>query len=138
MDAVTVPSFCNHERQDFSCKITDAVYQMVQNCGTQQFCEDGSCWDTAYPPDADFARTVAYLEAQREAGKYLEPSGLQVFKGFHNTCTKKLFGLVNCCNKGGTNALSMFNNLSLALNAISTVGKASFSSAIVAAFPSST
>ena len=128
MDAVTVPSFCNHERQDFSCKITDAVYQTVQNCGTQQFCEDGSCWDTAYPPDADFARTVAYLEAQREAGKYLDPSGLQVFKGFHNTCTKKLFGLVNCCNKGGTNALSMFTNLSLALNAISTVGKASFSS----------
>ena len=84
--------------------------------------------DTAYPPDADFARTVSYLEAQREAGKYLDPSGLQVFKGFHNTCTKKLFGLVNCCNKGGTNALSMFTNLSLALNAISTVGKASFSS----------
>jgi conjugal transfer mating pair stabilization protein TraN len=128
MDAVTVPSFCNHERQDFTCKIADAVYQTVQNCGTQQFCEDGSCWDTAYPPDADFARTVAYLEAQREAGKYLDPSGLQVFKGFHNTCTKKLFGLVNCCNKGGTNAISMFNNLSLALNAISTVGKASFSS----------
>ena len=128
MDAVTVPPFCNHERQDFSCKIADAVYQTVQNCGTQQFCEDGSCWDTGYPPDADFARTVAYLEAQREAGKYLDPSGLQVFKGFHNTCTKKLFGLVNCCNKGGTNALSMFTNLSLALNAISTVGKASFSS----------
>jgi conjugal transfer mating pair stabilization protein TraN len=128
MDAVTVPSFCNHERQDFTCKIADAVYQTVQNCGTQQFCEDGSCWDTAYPPDADFARTVSYLEAQREAGKYLDPSGLQVFKGFHNTCTKKLFGLVNCCNKGGTNAISMFTNLSLALNAISTVGKASFSS----------
>jgi conjugal transfer mating pair stabilization protein TraN len=128
MDAVTVPSFCNHERQDFSCKIADAVYQTVQNCGTQQFCEDGSCWDTGHPPDPDFARTVAYLEAQREAGKYLEPSGLQVFKGFHNTCTKKLFGLVNCCNKGGTNALSMFTNLSLALNAVSTVGKASFSS----------
>lgn len=128
MDTITVPPFCSHERQDFTCKIADAVYQTVQNCGTQQFCEDGTCWNTAYPPDADFARTVAYLEAQREAGKYLDPSGLQVFKGFHNTCTKKLFGLVNCCNKGGTNALSMFTNLSLALNAISTVGKASFSS----------
>jgi conjugal transfer mating pair stabilization protein TraN len=68
MDAVTVPSFCNHERQDFTCKIADAVYQTVQNCGTQQFCGNGSCWDTAYPPDGDFARTVAYLEAQREAG----------------------------------------------------------------------
>src|SRR5438132_7887451 len=40
----------------------------------------------------------------------------------------QLIGQVNGCNKGGTNALSIFNNLSLALNAISTVGKASFSS----------
>src|SRR6202158_4910645 len=40
-DAVTVPYFCNHERQDFRCKRTYAVYQTVQNCGTQQFCEDG-------------------------------------------------------------------------------------------------
>lgn len=53
---------------------------------------------------------------------------MQVFKGFHNTCTKKLFGLVNCCNRGGTNALSMFTNLSLALRAIPIVGKAAFSS----------
>src|SRR5437762_4359789 len=32
-------------------KITDAVYQTVQYCGSQQFCVSGSCWDTAYPPD---------------------------------------------------------------------------------------
>ena len=69
-----------------------------------------------------------YLEAEREAGKYLDASQLQVFKGFHNTCTKKLFGLVNCCNRGGTNALSMFTDLSMAMNAVSTVGKAAFSS----------
>lgn len=128
MDTVTTPPFCSHERQDFTCKIADAVYQTVQNCGTQQFCPGGSCWDTGYPPDAGFARTVAYLEAQREAGKYLDPSGLQVFKGFHNTCTKKLFGLVNCCNRGGTSAGSLFTNLSLAVNAVSTVGRAAFSS----------
>ncbi len=55
------------------------------------------------------------------------PSQLQVFKGFHNTCTKKLFDLVNCCNRGGTQALTMFTDLSLAVNAVSTVGKAAFS-----------
>ena len=127
-DTITSPPFCSHERLDFSCRVADPVTQTVQNCGTQTFCEGGSCWDTSYPPDGDFARSVAYLEAQREAGKYLDASQLQVFKGFHNTCTKKLFGLVNCCNRGGTNAISMFTNLSMAVNAISTVGKAGFSS----------
>jgi conjugal transfer mating pair stabilization protein TraN len=127
-DTITSPPFCSHERLDFSCRVADPVTQTVQNCGTQAFCDGGSCWDTSYPPDADFARSVAYLEAQREAGKYLDASQLQVFKGFHNTCSKKLFGLVNCCNRGGTNAISMFTNLSMAVNAIATVGKAGFSS----------
>jgi conjugal transfer mating pair stabilization protein TraN len=127
-DTITAPPFCSHERLDFSCRIADPVMQTVQNCGAQTFCEGGRCWDTSYPPDADFAQSVAYLEAQREAGKYLDASRMQVFKGFHNTCTKKLFGLVNCCNRGGTKALTLFTDLSLAVNAISTVGKAGFSS----------
>ena len=127
-DTITNPPFCSHARQDFQCRTADPVTQTVQNCGTQTFCEGGTCWDTSHPPDTDFARSVAYLEAEREAGKYLDASQLQVFKGFHNTCTKKLFGLVNCCNRGGTNALSMFTNLSMAINAVSTVGKAAFSS----------
>lgn len=127
-DTVTQPPFCSHERIDYSCRVADPVTQTVENCGTQTFCEGGQCWDTRHPPDPDFARAVTYLEAQREAGKYLDASDLQVFKGFHNTCTKKLFGLVNCCNRGGTGALTLFNNLSLAVNAVSAVGKAGFSS----------
>jgi conjugal transfer mating pair stabilization protein TraN len=127
-DTITQPPFCSQARQDFRCRIADPVTQRVENCGTQTFCMGGTCWDASHPPDPDFARSVAYLEAGREAGKYLDASQLQVFKGFHNTCTKKLFGLVNCCNRGGTNALAMFTDLSLAINAASRVGKAAFSS----------
>ena len=76
--------------------------------GTQQFCTEGTCWDTGHPPDTDFARTVTLLEAQREAGKYLDVNALRVFKGFDNRCDKKLFGLVNCCNRGGTGASGLF------------------------------
>jgi conjugal transfer mating pair stabilization protein TraN len=126
-DTITQPPFCSHARLDFQCQTAAPVMQTVQNCGTQTFCEGGTCWDTSYPPDPDFAQSVAYLEAQREAGKYLDASQLQVFKGFHNTCTKKLFELVNCCNRGGTQALTMFTDLSVAVNAVSTVGKAAFS-----------
>ena len=63
-------------------------------------------------PDADFARAVAGLEAQREAGRYLDPNTLEVFRGYDNRCRKKLFGLVNCCKGGGTDG-SLFSTFSL-------------------------
>src|SRR5262249_24403469 len=67
--------------------------------------------NTAYAPDADFAKAVTGLEAQREAGKYLDPNSLQVFRGTDDRCRKKLAGLVNCCKKGGGqgSAFSDFN-----------------------------
>lgn len=123
----TVP-VCTAYRQDFSCRITDAVYRTVEDCGAQSFCGGGVCSDASYPPDEDFARAVAFMEAAREAGKYLDPATLRVFKGFDNRCTKKLFGLVNCCNKGGTPARSLFSNYSIASSAVSTIGKAAVSS----------
>ena len=107
---------CSIYEQSYSCKIADGKTTTVTNCGTQTFCISGNCFDTGYPPDADFAKAVTVLEAQREAGKYLDPNSLQVFKGFDNRCKKKLFGLVNCCNKGGTDG-SLFSNLNLILGA---------------------
>jgi conjugal transfer mating pair stabilization protein TraN len=77
---------------------------------------DGNCFATGYPADADFAKSVAMLEAQREAGKYVDPSSLRVFKGHDNRCRKKLFGLVNCCKGGGVDG-SLFSNLNLILAA---------------------
>jgi hypothetical protein len=100
----------------------------MEDCGAQSFCTDGACFDTSHPPDEDFARTVAYLEASREAGKYLDASNLRVFRGFDNRCAKKLFGLVNCCNRGGTPAWSLFSNLSIAQSAVGGLGRASTSS----------
>jgi conjugal transfer mating pair stabilization protein TraN len=122
------PKLCTHERKEFSCLVRDAVNEDVANCNNQTFCSDGKCWESGYPPDKDFASTVTYLEASREAGKYLDPNSLRVFKGYANRCVKKLGGLVDCCKRGGTNALTSMTNLSLALSAASTIGKAGFSS----------
>ena len=118
---------CTAYRQDFTCRLTDAVYQSIEDCGAQSFCAGGVCSDASYPPDQDFARSVAFMEAAREAGRYLDPATLRVFKGFDNRCRKKLFGLVNCCNKGGTSAGSLFTNYSIASSAVSTIGKAAVS-----------
>jgi conjugal transfer mating pair stabilization protein TraN len=126
-DATFTPPACTAYRQDFTCRITDPVYRTIEDCGAQSFCAGGICSDASYPPDQDFARAVAFMEAAREAGRYLDPATLRVFKGYDNRCRKKLFGLVNCCNKGGTSARSLFSNYAIASSAVSTLGKAAVS-----------
>lgn len=103
---------CMLYEQTWQCRVATGTTSTVTNCGGQQFCLDGRCFDTGHSPDADFARAVAGLEAQREAGQYLDPNTLEVFKGFDNRCRKKLFGLVNCCKGGGTDG-SLFTTLGL-------------------------
>ena len=103
---------CMLYEQTWQCRVGTGTTSTVTNCSGQQFCLDGHCFDTGYTPDADFARAVAGMEAQREAGHYLDPNTLEVFKGFDNRCRKKLFGLVNCCNGGGTDG-SLFSTMSL-------------------------
>lgn len=107
---------CQLFEQTYQCKVVGGTTSTVANCGTQQFCMEGNCFSTAYQPDSDFAKSVAMLEAQREAGKYFDPNSLSVFNGYDNRCRKKLFGLVNCCSGDGFN-MSLFTNLNLILAA---------------------
>ena len=107
---------CALFEQTYSCKVASGTTQTITNCGNQSFCVEGNCFATGYTPDADFAKAVAILEATREAGQYLDPASLQVFKGADNRCRKKLFGLVNCC-KGAGSDTSLFSNLNLILGA---------------------
>lgn len=107
---------CSLFEQSYSCKVASGATSTVTNCGNQSFCMSGNCFNTSHLPDTDFAKAVAVMEAQREAGKYLDPNSLEVFKGFDNRCRKKLFGLVNCCRNGGSSG-SLFSNLNLILGA---------------------
>jgi conjugal transfer mating pair stabilization protein TraN len=101
---------CMVYEQTWQCRVASGTTSTVTNCGSQQFCIDGQCFDTSHAPDADFARAVAGLEVQREAGRYLDPNTLEVFKGYDNRCRKKLFGLVNCCKGGGTERLAVHHH----------------------------
>jgi conjugal transfer mating pair stabilization protein TraN len=107
---------CMLYEQTWQCKVSSGSTSTITNCGGQQFCLDGKCFDTAYAPDPDFAKVVAGLEVEREAGKYVDPASLLVFQGHDNRCRKKLFGLVNCC-KGAGSSGSLFSNLNLILSA---------------------
>ena len=108
----TPQGLCTVFEQAWQCKTASGTRSTVTNCGDRRFCLDGNCFDTSHTPDPDFARAVAGLEIQREAGRYIDPDTLEVFKGFDNRCRKKLFGLVNCCKGGGTSG-SLFSTMSL-------------------------
>lgn len=102
--------------QTYACQVGTGPATTVTDCGSQSFCLSGNCFDTGHPPDGDFARTVSVLEAQREAGQYLDPDTLQVFTGRDNRCRDKLFGLANCCKGGGADG-SLLSTASLVAGA---------------------
>jgi conjugal transfer mating pair stabilization protein TraN len=112
----STPGVCMLYEQTWQCTVSSGSSSTITNCGSQRFCLDGRCFDTAYAPDADFAKVVTGLEVQREAGKYIDPSSLVVFRGYDNRCRKKLFGLVNCCKGSGAGS-SLFSDLDLILAA---------------------
>nr|WP_255572542.1 MULTISPECIES: conjugal transfer protein TraN [Acidovorax] len=67
----------------------------ASSCPSNVFCLGSNCFNTSYTNDADFARSMTYMEAAREAGVYLDTTNMRVFKGEDNRCRDRL--LKNCC-----------------------------------------
>jgi len=107
---------CIDEKKVYRCVSRPEQSTTVANCSGQTFCKDGQCFDTGYENDEDFAKAITAMEAARQAGTYMDPNSLEIFKGVTSKCKVKLFGLVNCCKKksGGAG----MSNASMALGAV--------------------
>jgi conjugal transfer mating pair stabilization protein TraN len=90
---------CEVAENRYTCPVGAGTTATATNCPTDVFCIAGSCFNTTYTNDADFARSMSFLEAGREAGVYLDTDNLQVFKGEANRCRDRL--LKNCCMSDG-------------------------------------
>lgn len=90
---------CELAENTYACPVAPATTATVRDCPANVFCLAGNCFSTAYTGDADFARTMSFLEAAREAGVYLDTDRLEVFKGEPNRCRDRL--LKNCCMTDG-------------------------------------
>lgn len=86
---------CEIVENTYSCPVAPGSTVTASSCPTDVFCIAGSCFNTTYTNDADFARSMSFLEAGREAAVYLDTDNLQVFKGEANRCRDRL--LKNCC-----------------------------------------
>ncbi len=90
---------CEITENTYSCPVAPGSAVTARNCPKDVFCIAGSCFNTTYTNDADFARAMSFLEAGREAGVYLDTDNLQVFRGEANRCRDRL--LKNCCMSDG-------------------------------------
>lgn len=95
---------CTFETKTYKCVSAPPKTSTVTDCSGQLFCQDGKCFDKGYENDPDFARSMALMEAAREAGTYMDPNSMEIFKGVDSRCKIKLFGLANCCKKSGGGA----------------------------------
>ncbi|WP_126448345.1 conjugal transfer protein TraN [Sulfuricystis multivorans] len=90
---------CTFEKKTYRCMSSPPQTNTVTDCSGQLFCQDGKCFDKGYENDPDFARSMALMEAAREAGTYIDPNSLEIFKGVVSRCKIKF--LANCCKKSG-------------------------------------
>jgi conjugal transfer mating pair stabilization protein TraN len=86
---------CEITENSYRCPVAPGSTVTATNCPSNVFCISGNCFNTASTPDSDFARSMSFLEAAREASVYLDTDNLQVFKGESNRCRDRL--LKNCC-----------------------------------------
>lgn len=88
---------CTQAEVSLDCKGGDAQYTAAVNCGNLSYCAGGSCYDTSYVPNQDFAYTVSQMEAHSEAGTEFDDKKMQIFIGQDNRCHKDVFGVNSCC-----------------------------------------
>ncbi|THF64933.1 conjugal transfer protein TraN [Pseudothauera nasutitermitis] len=86
---------CEIAEHTYTCPVAAGTALTASNCPADVFCVAGHCFSTAYTHDADFARSMSYLEAAREAGVYLDTDTMRVFSGEAAKCRDRL--LKDCC-----------------------------------------
>lgn len=91
---------CAVYQDTYQCPAPAETITTASNCPTDVFCLGTSCFNVAHAADGDFARSMAYMEAAREAGVYMDPNKLTVFDGERQQCRDRL--LKNCCFTDGS------------------------------------
>lgn len=96
--AVDAQGHCTQANATYECKTANATFGTALNCGNASFCSGGSCWDSTSTPNTAFSNAAAQLQAHIAAGKDIDTTTLQIFKGQDRRCHKETFGIDNCCD----------------------------------------
>lgn len=92
---------CASFEQTYRCETSPATSTPVTTCGNTMTCLDGNCFDTAAPPNTDFALAATHLNVMQAAGQDFDTVQLQIFKGQALGCSKGFLSFSNCCGDNG-------------------------------------
>lgn len=70
-------------------------------CDGDVYCIDGSCETIQRQANDEFKDAVVALNAMDQARREFDPDSLTLFKGTRETCSSKVFGILNCCKGKG-------------------------------------
>ncbi|MEO1489384.1 MAG: conjugal transfer protein TraN, partial [Pseudomonadota bacterium] len=113
-------SFSHDECLSYSgstCTVHDRWYQCTAPgtgtppppayvCADDLYCIDGECTSVAREASTEFKDAMVAMNVMGELRDDFDPNQLKIFSGEHLRCTKKIFGLSNCCSGKGVPLLT--------------------------------
>lgn len=93
---------CRTWERVYDCPVPDQPGSRNQFiCDADVYCIDGSCETITREANDEFKDAVVALGAMEQARREFDPDSLTLFKGTRNTCSSKVFGVLNCCKGKG-------------------------------------
>lgn len=93
---------CETWERIYECPLPDADKVTIQYlCDGDIYCIDGSCETIERTANDEFKDAAAALHAMDEARGAFDAQTLTLFQGKRNTCSSKVFGVLNCCKGKG-------------------------------------
>lgn len=100
-ECLTEEEPCETWERVYECALPASGTQPQYVCDGDVYCIDGSCETIERTVNNEFRDAVTALHAMDEARKDFDPDSLTLFKGTRNTCSSKVFGVLNCCKGKG-------------------------------------
>lgn len=88
---------CMLYEKSYSCPTAGGT-STVLDCGAQQYCTGGNCFNSGHDPDTDLALAVSSHEVGRQASTYID-SNQRIFSGEAGSCVHN--SLSRCCDPTG-------------------------------------
>ena len=92
---------CETWERIYECPLPETENSQQFVCDGDVYCIDGSCETIERTPNDEFKDAVTALNAMDEARGQFDPNTLTLFRGTRNTCSSKVFGVLNCCKGKG-------------------------------------
>tara|TARA_B100000678_G_scaffold246419_1_gene219253 strand:- start:1143 stop:2876 length:1734 start_codon:yes stop_codon:yes gene_type:complete len=99
---------CNVYDRWFQCTTPDtgAPPPPAYVCAGDLYCIDGECTTVTREASTEFKDAMVAMNVMGELKDGFDPNQLKIFSGENLKCTKKVFGLSNCCSGKGVPLLT--------------------------------